>query len=79
MRATYIYAHKDSYERNGGTYRGQEGKFDAIADDFDAWLLAVKAEVWDEGFDTGYDKVLVERSLQLPPVDLRVNPYEVSA
>lgn len=75
VRETYIDAHRDSYERNGGSYRGQEGKFEIIADDFDAWLRAIKAEAWDEGFDNGYDQVLVEKSVEPGAGDLRVNPY----
>lgn len=43
------------------------------------WLIAhdasVAAKAWDEGFDVGYDRVLVERASQPGALDLRDNPY----
>jgi len=48
---------------------------------FDRWLAAVvaaaKAEAWDEGFNTGYDQVLVERASS-SSIDLRKNPYRTA-
>lgn len=33
------------------------------------------ADAWDEGFDVGYDRVLVERATALRAENLRHNPY----
>ena len=38
-------------------------------------LSRALAEAWDAGFDAGYDRVLVEKSIAEPMTDLRVNPY----
>lgn len=43
--------------------------------EFDLWLDSVRADAWDEGFDSGYDRVMVERSVKPGAPDLRVNPY----
>ena len=37
------------------------------------------ANAWDEGFDAGYDDVLVERSMLSTATDLRENPYRTAA
>lgn len=61
------------YERFGNDNAGQgEG---VLEEDFDGCLRSMKADAWDEGFDTGYDRVLVEKSVEPGAKDLRVNPY----
>lgn len=43
------------------------------------WLAERDREVavraWDEGFNSGYNSVLVDRSMKIPTVDYRENPY----
>lgn len=45
IRQAYVDAHKDEYELNYGEYTNQQGKFQRLRDDFDAWLAAHDAEV----------------------------------
>lgn len=49
---------------------------DRYADEFDEWLQSIRADAWNEGFDNGYDQVLVEKSVRPDAGDLRVNPYD---
>ena len=42
---------------------------------FEQWLAAHDAEVWDEGFNAGYDQVLVNNSIATTVIDYRKNPY----
>jgi len=52
---------------------------DRIYAQFDRWLAghvaAVRSAAWDEGFNTGYDKVLVENATRMSGIDYRVNPH----
>jgi hypothetical protein len=48
---------------------------------FDRWLAErdrrVRSEAWDEGFNAGYDQVLVEKASAIPVIDYRKNPYRL--
>jgi len=43
--------------------------------DTEEWEREIAERAWDEGFDIGFDAVLVASSLTYPGQDLRVNPY----
>lgn len=44
-------------------------------EEFDRWLQSNNEKIWDEGFDFGYDRVLVERAATEYLTDFRANPY----
>lgn len=45
VRRAYEDCHKDGHELNYGEYTGQQGKFQRLRDEFDAWLAAHDSEV----------------------------------
>lgn len=51
-----------------GEYVGQSSE---TGEEFDAWLQSVKADAWDEGFDSGH----YAADWESRDCDCRANPY----